>query len=872
VAAEGSYSVEIFDANGCFGSDDVMVYIIPELTGMDLVESTDMSTWSAISGDLTSGYIMALDPTVTYFYIDAASYSSSTALAAGMYGFYLNTYPTDWFTYWAGKGVDGTPTGSWEDQMWLIINGNAPIFYLKIDAVGVASIVDGLQFDFAGIETYLRVNGDYLTGMYTYTGAVTSSTGINSDPITVNWEFSGTSAAIQAAIDGTYLIAPALVEVMNGNDAIFDASVDFPTFSPSLPQDLMVDLLIELPSPLTAGSVVSIDYNSLPLGSYNVLGTETSLWLSQAMGIARIPLYLAVDATWTITISGLEPGMYDFDFTSIAATALNFDDPTNRYELADAFTVIDVYTVAPDITNMTPADSSLLDGWVMLTVTTVDPDDEVTHLEVDVTKVGVTGSGASGQWMQFNLPTDPVDIATFNADLVGIAELTYNLGVFSLNINTQAVANPFIGFPGWGDGEYIFWYIAHDEFGNQSGYWGDPLNPVDNITYFIETLYDSQTLSISAGYSIISTFIDPAYPNVEDVFAPLGNEVQLIKDENGNPYWPYFGLNNVGNMDIGEGYQIKMSTAQTLEIEGTQVVPEITAVDLPAGWSLFGYLRTSAMDVAVAMSAIASDVNVVKTGSGLVYWPAFGYNSIGDFMPGIGYKARMFASTNLYYPANTTATTKSGIVNPVNKVYTNILNTGCDMTLGIPVNVWETTPAIGDEIAIYSESGMLTGAGVYTGNNLAITIWGNDSETTNVDGMVEGSAYTIKVMRVAEGVEETFEVTSWTEGNGLYADNAIAVVGKLTIAEAAPLTQIFQNVPNPVATSTEIRFFLANESEVNISVYNMLGEKLEVLVSGTMLEGEHTIIFNAENYAVGTYMYTIETPNFTKSIQMTVVR
>ena len=872
VMDEGMYSVSVYDANGCMGMDDVMVYIMPELTSMDLIQSEDMSTWSAIPGDLTTGYYMALNPAVPYFYIDATSYTSSVSLGAGMYGFTVNTYPTDWFTYWAAKGVDGTATGGWEDQMWLIINGNAPIFYLKIDAMGVATVVDGLQYDFAGLETYLRVNGDYLAGMYTYTGMVSSASGVNSDPITVNWEFSAASAAVQAAIDGTNLIAPAMVSEMNGNDVVFNVSVDYPTFSPNLPQDLLTDALIELPVPFTAGAIVSVDYNGNPVGSYTVLGTETSLWLSQALGVPRYPLYTDVDAIWTITISGLAPGMYDFNMTSISATALNFNDPLNRYELATALTMIEVYTVAPDITEMMPVDSTMLDGWVTLTITTVDPDDMVTYLEVDVTKVGVTGTGPSGgQWMQFDIPTDQAQIAQINAAYVGIAVLGYNAGVFTININTQAVANPFLDFPGWGDGEYIFWYVAHDEYGNLSGIWGDPMYPVDHITYFIQTQYDSQTLPLAMGYSIISTFIDPAYPNVASVFASV-SDVILVKDENGNPYWPYFGLNNVGNMMIGEGYQVKMGSLQSLEVLGTQVVPETNGISMPAGWSLFGYLRTSAMNAVDALSSVTSSINVIKTGSGLVYWPAFNYNSIINMNPGVGYKARMLSAATLYYPSNTAPTTKSDAIAAMNKVYTNIRNTGFDMTLGIPANAWENYPAVGDEVAVYTQSGMLVGAGVYTGDNLAITIWGNDRETAQVDGMVEGSAFNIKLMHIATGIEETITVNEWYQGDGLYGDNEIAVVGKLAIAEAAQASQLFQNVPNPVATTTEIRFFLANDSQVSISVYNVLGEKLEVLVYETMSEGEHTVIFNAENYAVGTYMYTIETPNFIQSKQMTVVR
>ena len=33
-----------------------------------------------------------------------------------------------------------------------------------------------------------------------------------------------------------------------------------------------------------------------------------------------------------------------------------------------------------------------------------------------------------------------------------------------------------------------------------------------------------------------------------------------MKDENGNVYWPEFSLNNIGNMEPGEGYQVKTNS------------------------------------------------------------------------------------------------------------------------------------------------------------------------------------------------------------------------------------------------------------------------------------------------------------------------
>ena len=42
------------------------------------------------------------------------------------------------------------------------------------------------------------------------------------------------------------------------------------------------------------------------------------------------------------------------------------------------------------------------------------------------------------------------------------------------------------------------------------------------------------------------------------------DNLTILKDEEGNVYWPMFGLNSIGNMNPGKGYQIKMEANATL--------------------------------------------------------------------------------------------------------------------------------------------------------------------------------------------------------------------------------------------------------------------------------------------------------------------
>ena len=49
------------------------------------------------------------------------------------------------------------------------------------------------------------------------------------------------------------------------------------------------------------------------------------------------------------------------------------------------------------------------------------------------------------------------------------------------------------------------------------------------------------------------------------------NDLVIVKDEAGNVAWPQFGLNSIGGLTKGRGYQAKMYGNNTLVLEGALV-------------------------------------------------------------------------------------------------------------------------------------------------------------------------------------------------------------------------------------------------------------------------------------------------------------
>jgi hypothetical protein len=71
-----------------------------------------------------------------------------------------------------------------------------------------------------------------------------------------------------------------------------------------------------------------------------------------------------------------------------------------------------------------------------------------------------------------------------------------------------------------------------------------------------------------------------------------------------------------------------------------------------------------------------------------------------------------------------------------------------------------------------------------------------------------------------------------------------------------------QNYPNPFNPSTLIKYSVAQDGFVNVSIFNLLGEKVATLVNSNMKAGSYELNFNASQLSSGVYFYSIEAFDF----------
>jgi plastocyanin len=79
-------------------------------------------------------------------------------------------------------------------------------------------------------------------------------------------------------------------------------------------------------------------------------------------------------------------------------------------------------------------------------------------------------------------------------------------------------------------------------------------------------------------------------------------------------------------------------------------------------------------------------------------------------------------------------------------------------------------------------------------------------------------------------------------------------------AQRASDYQLAQNYPNPFNSQTTIEFTVPMESDVRITVLDVLGQTVRQIFSGRVSSGEHRVLFNAEGLSSGLYFYRLEAP------------
>jgi hypothetical protein len=106
-----------------------------------------------------------------------------------------------------------------------------------------------------------------------------------------------------------------------------------------------------------------------------------------------------------------------------------------------------------------------------------------------------------------------------------------------------------------------------------------------------------------------------------------------------------------------------------------------------------------------------------------------------------------------------------------------------------------------------------------------------------------------------------------------YSDPAkVDVQAGGTAQDVPAVFSLGQNFPNPFNPETTIRYGLPARSHVELAVYNLLGERVAVLVQGEQESGFHEVRFDGTSLASGVYFYRLQSVGLVQTKKLSLLR
>lgn len=278
---------------------------------------------------------------------------------------------------------------------------------------------------------------------------------------------------------------------------------------------------------------------------------------------------------------------------------------------------------------------------------------EAEGLTANQTDVIFAVLNASGSVMAFN-PSPEFSGFVANG-LSVVTELDFNVTIYGCmdpsycNYNDQAEEDDgsCAGIPGCIDNDYLEYdaTASCNLVGACITTWQNAyVNEVQTSTQLQLNLEQTETAAAQAALeaqNLLNATVESAELEAE-------NAAQALSDAQAAAAQAALDAQNVldittANFNLAEAGYI----AQINELSAPIII------DIVEGWNTIGYTRATSQDVVATFDEIVEYISIVKNNDALVYWPEFGFNGIGDLIPGQGYQLKVTQAIDGYFYPDT---------------------------------------------------------------------------------------------------------------------------------------------------------------------------------------------------------------------------
>ena len=330
-------------------------------------------------------------------------------------------------------------------------------------------------------------------------------------------------------------------------------------------------------------------------------------------------------------------------------------------------------------------------------------------------------------------------------------------------------------------------------------------------------------------------------------------------------YYDGFGFYPAFNIDVKNMYLLRLNEGGTMVYEGIPVDPASSPISLATNWNWIGYIPQTALGVteATASSPVSSDDYIKSQTTSATYYDGFGFYPSFNMVPGGGYMLKLANSGDLTYPSGGLASYIDG-VNDDDSYYRQYEFNG---SISASVDIDNIIVDQSDILYAYSDDELrgkvsptifpLTGELVFT-----LMVYGHN--TGNEDLSFE--FYDNETDKYYALNKELLFSKDMIIGD---AYNTLSLTSIPTIPNDIRLLPAY---PNPFNPTTNISFVMENESNIKLSIFDIRGREVDVLVNGLTGQGEHSVVWDATDYSSGIYYVQIISQQYAKTQKIMLIK
>jgi photosystem II stability/assembly factor-like uncharacterized protein len=209
-------------------------------------------------------------------------------------------------------------------------------------------------------------------------------------------------------------------------------------------------------------------------------------------------------------------------------------------------------------------------------------------------------------------------------------------------------------------------------------------------------------------------------------------------------------------------------------------------------------------------------------------------------------------------------------------VYFSDANTGYYCTNTTSCRIVKTTNGGDNWSLVYSNDAAGAGWGMsFSSASTGYVCTGNGKVVKTTDA---GISWGIQNTPLTENLYEihfpsanTGYIVSWSGKILKTTNGGLTYITKNEI-ETASEYSLKQNYPNPFNPSTKIKFSIKEKGFAKLSIYDVTGKEITILVNQSLEKGIYDITLNAEGFPAGVYFYKLESNGFTQTRKMIILK